>query len=77
MIFSVFTRFLAIFGLKNSRMWPESARGVQNCLYDLGYPIRCPKKIWVMLREVKGTFPKKVDPHETFILRGGEGLKSV
>ena len=54
--------FLAIFGLKNSRVWPESVRGVQNCLYDLGYPIRCPKTILVMCRKVKGTFPKKVDP---------------
>ena len=64
--------FLAIFGLKNSRVWPESVRSVQNCLYDLGYPIRCPKNCLVMFRKVKGTFPKKVDPpHETFILRGG------
>ena len=53
--------FLAIFGLKNSRVWPESVRGVQNCLYDLGYPIRCPKNFLVMFRKVKGTFPKKVD----------------
>ena len=54
--------FLAIFGLKNGRVWPESVWGIQNFLYDLGYPIRCSKKFLVMLRKVKGTFPKKVDP---------------
>ena len=51
--------FLAIFGLKNSRVWPESVRGVQNFLYDLEYSIRCAQKNFGDVSEGKRDLPKK------------------
>ena len=60
--------FLATFGLKISRVWPESVLDVQKEFYDLGYPIRLPKNFFLMIKEVKRTFPEKVDPIQKMLI---------
>ena len=57
--------FLAIFGLKNSRVWPESTLHVQKFFFELGYLIRLSKNFFLTIKEVKMTFPEKVAPPPT------------
>ena len=44
--------FLAIFGLKNSRVWPKSVLGVQEFFLELKYSIRLSKKFFLVVEEL-------------------------
>ena len=72
----IFTIFWGVSDKASSRTWPASVRDVQIFFCDLSYRIWSSKKILVMFWDVKGTFPKKVDPpQKTSIFWGGSRVK--